>query len=133
MRNLYTCLPHHHRHILLQRPDQRNNPADHGPSEEQIQDKNGARIPLAPHQRGDGGKEVHQEPYPDEVGEEDEREMCECKEGHKSPPGGQSAPAIEYACEISIVPSNREHTSRMDVLPFIRQSGSFIPSPLSGC
>jgi len=50
--------PNHDWHVLLQRPNQRNHPANRRPSKEEIQDQDRTRIPLAAREGKDGRQKI---------------------------------------------------------------------------
>jgi hypothetical protein len=61
---------------MLRRPNQRYEPADNAPPQEQIQQEDRKRIPFAPHNRNKRRQEVHEK---SETKEREEKQMCQMK------------------------------------------------------
>src|ERR1700722_8613190 len=53
--------PHHRGNVVLRRPNQRDNPSNYAPSQEQIQQEDRRQVPLAASQRNDRRQKIHQE------------------------------------------------------------------------
>src|SRR5580704_185281 len=53
-------LPHHRGHITLRRPDQRDDPSNHAPPQEKVQQEDGQRVPPAARQRNNRRQEIHE-------------------------------------------------------------------------
>src|SRR6266567_1544256 len=67
-------LPHHRGNIIFRCPDQRDEPSNHAPAQEQVEQKDREEVPLAPGQGNDRWQKIHHEPKTEE---RKEKEVCE--------------------------------------------------------
>src|ERR1700756_3837166 len=52
-------LPHHRGNVVLRRPDQRDDPPNHAPSQEKVEQEDCEEVALAPRQRNDRRQKIH--------------------------------------------------------------------------
>src|SRR6266852_5000036 len=67
--------PHRHRKIMLRRPNQRDHPANHAPSQEQIQQEDRQDVTLAARQRNNRRQKIHHETEADKWEKEKRQRM----------------------------------------------------------
>src|ERR1035437_4320946 len=63
-------LPHNRGIVGLRRPDQRDDPSNHAPSQKKVEQEDRQEVPLAPGQGNDRRQKIHHEPKAEEREEE---------------------------------------------------------------